>query len=102
MKVRPGDRVTRGQPIAKAGGSGTNGGPHVHFQVMDHLSLLFANGLPFVFDAFAFTGRTPPIAKVLPYFDTLEPIPITTENAGPRRDALPMGRDVVTFSSTKD
>jgi len=25
-------------------------------------------------------------------------VPINTENAGPRRDALPMGRDVVTFT----
>jgi hypothetical protein len=102
VKVRSGDRVTRGQPMAKAGSSGTNGGPHVHFQVMDHLSLSFANGLPFVFDAFVLTGRTPPIAKVLPYFDTLEPIPISTENAGPRRDALPLGGDVVAFPSAKD
>jgi hypothetical protein len=97
VNVRSGDRVTRGQAIAKAGSSGTTGGPHVHFQVMDHASVAFANGLPFVFDAFTLTGRTPPIAQVLPYFDTLEPIPISTENAGPRRDELPMGRDVVTF-----
>lgn len=99
VKVRPGDRVTRGQAIAKAGSSGTTGGPHVHFQVMDHASVSFADGLPFVFDAFTLTGRTPPIAQVLPYFDTLEPIPITTESAGPRQDELPMGRDVVTFQA---
>lgn len=37
------------------------------------------------------------MAKVLPYYDTLEPIRFTTENVGPRRDALPLGRDVVTF-----
>ena len=96
-KVRPGDPVTRGQPIAKAGSSGTTGGPHVHFQVMDRPSLLFADGLPYVFDAFTVTGQTPPLAKALPYYDTLEPIPITTENVGPRRNALPMSRDVVTF-----
>ena len=97
VKVRPGDRVRRGQPMAKAGSSGTTGGPHVHFQVMDHPSLLFADGLPYVFDAFALTGQTPPLAKVLPYYDTLEPIPVTTENVGPRRNALPMSRDIVTF-----
>ncbi len=97
VKVRPGDRVARGQPLAKAGSSGTNGGPHVHFQVMDTPSLLFADGLPYVFDAFVLTGQTPPIAQMLRYFDTLEPVPLTTENAGPRRNALPMSRDVVTF-----
>jgi murein DD-endopeptidase MepM/ murein hydrolase activator NlpD len=97
VKVRPGDRVTRGQPMAKAGSSGTTGGPHLHFQVMDRPSILFADGLPYVFDAFVLTGQTPPLATVLRYYDTLEPIPITTGNVGPRRDALPMGRDVVTF-----
>lgn len=97
VRVRPGDRVTRGQPLAKAGSSGTSGGPHVHFQVMDHPSILFADGLPYVFDAFVLTGQTPPIAQMLRYFDTLDPVPITTGNAGPRRKALPMGRDVVTF-----
>lgn len=97
VAVKPGDRVTRGQQIAKAGSSGTGGGPHLHFQVMDRPSILFADGLPYVFDAFVLTGQTPPLAQVLPYYDTLEPIPITTGNAGPRRDAFPLGGDVVTF-----
>ncbi|MEO8754620.1 MAG: M23 family metallopeptidase [Casimicrobiaceae bacterium] len=97
VKVRPGDQVTRGQPMAKAGSSGTNGGPHVHFQVMDHPSIVFADGLPYVFDAFMLTGRTPPLAQMLRYFDTLEPVPIDTGNAGPRRNVLPMSGDVVTF-----
>lgn len=84
-----GDRVTRGQAIAKAGRSGTGGGPHVHFHVMD--------GLSFEFDAFMLTGRTPPLAQVLPYFDTLAPIPIPISTAitGERRNALPLGGDVV-------
>ena len=100
VKVQSGDRVTRGQPMAKAGSSGTTGGPHLHFQVMDRPSILFADGLPYVFDAFSLTGQTPPLAKVLPYYDSLEPIPVTTENVGPRRNALPMGRDVVEFPAT--
>jgi len=97
VKVRPGDRVTRGQAMAKAGSSGTGGGPHVHFQVMDHLSITRANGLPFEFDAFMLTGRTPPLAQVLPYFDTLQPIPVSTTITGERRNALPLGGDVVSF-----
>jgi len=97
VRVRPGEQVTRGQPIGKAGSSGTNGGPHVHFQVMDRPSLLFADGLPYVFDKFEVMGQTPPLAKVLPYHSTLEPIPVTTGNVGPRRDAFPLSGDVVTF-----
>ena len=99
VTVRPGDRVARGQPMGKAGSSGTGGGPHVHFQVMDRLSVLHANGLPYEFDAFMLTGRTPPLAQVLPYFDTLEPIPISTAVTGERRNALPLGGDVVSFPS---
>jgi murein DD-endopeptidase MepM/ murein hydrolase activator NlpD len=97
VRVRPGDRVTRGQAMATAGSSGTHGGPHVHFQVMDRLSLSYANGLPFEFDAFRLTGRTPPLAQVLPYFDTLEPILVSTAITGERRNALPLGGDVVSF-----
>jgi pimeloyl-ACP methyl ester carboxylesterase len=97
VMVQAGDRVVRGQVIARVGSSGTSGGPHLHFQVTDRPSVLDGNGLPYVFDAFALTGQTPPLAEVLPYYDTLEPIPVTHERTGPRHDELPLGRDVVTF-----
>jgi hypothetical protein len=60
-------------------------------------SILLADGLPYVFDTFVLTGQSPPLAQVLRYYETLEPIPITTGNAGPRRNAFPLGGDVVTF-----
>ena len=97
VRVRAGERVRRGQVSAKAGSSGTTGGPHVHFQVMDAASLLAADGLPYVFDAFVVTGQTPPLAELLPYFDTLAPVPLGTKDVGPRRNALPLGSDVVAF-----
>ena len=50
-----------------------------------------------MFNTFELTGHTPPLADVLKYYDTLEPIPISTGNTGPRRDELPLGGDVVTF-----
>lgn len=97
--VRVGDRVLRGQPIGKAGSSGTGGGPHLHFQVMDAPSILLADGLPYVFESFLLTGQGPPLAEVLDYYDTLEPIPISTLNAGPRKNAFPLASDVLTFPS---
>lgn len=97
VAVRSGDRIKRGTQIGKAGSSGTGGGPHLHMQVTDSPSTLYGDGLPYVFDRFDLTGQTPPIAELLPYFDTLEPVPITKERTGPRRDELPLGQDVVTF-----
>lgn len=99
VSVKGGDSVTTGQRIANVGSSGTTGGPHLHFQVSDRASVVFADGLPYVFNAFELTGQTPPLADVLPYYDTLEPIPITTERTGARRDEFPLGRDVVSFPS---
>jgi murein DD-endopeptidase MepM/ murein hydrolase activator NlpD len=97
VTVRAGQRLKRGQPIAKAGSSGTTGGPHLHFQLVDQPSLLFSDGLPYVFDRFDVSEQTPPLATTLKLYDTLEAVPIDTANAGPRRNAMPLSRDVVTF-----
>ena len=97
ISVHVGDRVAQGHHIADVGSSGTTGGPHLHFQVTDGPSVLVADGLPFAFDSFELTGQTPPLTEVLKYYDTLEPIPLSSNDAGPRRDQLPLGRDVMTF-----
>jgi len=66
--------------------------------VMDRPSILFSDGLPYVFDRFDVSGQTPPLATMIKLFDTLEPVPIDTLNAGPRRNAMPLSGDVVTFT----
>ncbi len=98
VSVEAGDQVMRGQQIARAGSSGTSGGPHLHFQVTDRPSVVVADGLPFLLNTFELSGQTPPLAEVLVFYDTLEPIPISREHVGPRRDEMPLGRDVVAFS----
>ncbi|MFD4371601.1 M23 family metallopeptidase [Streptomyces sp. NPDC058486] len=47
LRVRPGDRVTAGQPLAGCGNSGNSTEPHVHFQLMDAPDLDTARGVPF-------------------------------------------------------
>ena len=56
--VKAGDRVTRGQVIARLGSSGSSSiGPHLHFHVSDASATLAAEGAPFVFRQFTTVGR---------------------------------------------
>ncbi len=57
VTVAPGDRVKRGQMLAKLGNSGNTSGPHLHFHLMEGPSVLGSNGIPYVFDSFAFAGQ---------------------------------------------
>lgn len=58
LRVKAGDRVQRGQVIARLGSSGsTSIGPHLHFHVADANSLLAAEGVPFGFDQFTVFGE---------------------------------------------
>ena len=58
VRVKAGDRVTRGQVIAKLGSSGSSSiGPHLHFHMADAPSTLGAEGVAFVFRQFTQVGR---------------------------------------------
>jgi murein DD-endopeptidase len=58
VRVKPGQRVTRGDVIAKLGSSGSSSiGPHLHFHVADTNSVLGAEGMPFVFRHYTDFGR---------------------------------------------
>lgn len=98
VTVRDGDRVERGQRIGELGNSGSSTGPHLHFHVMDGPSALAADGMPYVFDQFELQGRTPPLDEAIALGEAQEPIPVEPAGAGPREDALPLGRDVVDFT----
>ncbi|WUK16822.1 M23 family metallopeptidase [Kitasatospora sp. NBC_00374] len=103
VRVRPGDRVRRGQVIGNLGNSGSSSGPHLHFQVMDGPSLVDANGLPFVIDAFRVVGRIPPLDEALTAsIDAGNPVPVGPVGRGPRHGELPLGRDVVDFRGPED
>ena len=54
--MRPGDRVAAGQQLVAGGNSGNSTEPHLHFQLMDHPSVLLAAGLPVAFDHYQVAG----------------------------------------------
>ena len=51
LRVKPGDRVRRGQVLGLLGNSGNSDAPHLHFHISDANSLE-SEGLPYVFDSF--------------------------------------------------
>ena len=57
LQVRPGDRVAAGQQLAACGNSGISTEPHLHFQLMDHPSVLLAAGLPLGFGQAGLPGN---------------------------------------------
>lgn len=49
LRVKLGDRVTRGQVIGKLGSSGNSTEPHLHFQLCDAPDALMCTGIPIQF-----------------------------------------------------
>lgn len=52
MRVKPGERVQRGQVLGRVGNSGDARLPHLHFQVSTAPDILTSEGLPFVIDQY--------------------------------------------------
>ncbi|HZB57624.1 MAG TPA: M23 family metallopeptidase [Actinomycetota bacterium] len=56
LRVAKGQRVRAGEQVAACGNSGNSTEPHLHFQLMDHRSILFGAGLPFRLASFEVDG----------------------------------------------
>jgi murein DD-endopeptidase len=59
IKVSKGQRVKKGQVLAKVGFTGQTTGPHLHLHMADTPSPLGAEGLPFAFETFQLSGSYP-------------------------------------------
>jgi murein DD-endopeptidase MepM/ murein hydrolase activator NlpD len=57
LQVASGQPVRAGAQVAECGNSGNSTEPHLHFQLMDHRSVLFAAGLPFRLARFEVDGH---------------------------------------------
>ena len=98
VRVREGQLLRPGQVIGLLGNTGSSTGPHLHFHVMSGPSALDADGLPYAFDRWTLTGRTPPLDDALiEKVNAAQPTPVDRTGSGARRGRLPLGRDVVRF-----
>ncbi|OUJ66931.1 hypothetical protein BXP70_28955 [Hymenobacter crusticola] len=52
VRVKAGDRVRRGQPLARIGNSGDAREPHLHFEVTTSATLLRGEGVPYLIDRY--------------------------------------------------
>lgn len=57
LLVKKGDHVRRGQVLGLLGNTGNTSGPHLHFHLMDGVSVLGSSGLPYVIEGFEVVGE---------------------------------------------
>jgi len=96
VRVRVGQRVRRGQVLARVGNTGPSGGPHLHFQVSDGPQPLASDGLPFVFRRFSLAGEVSNIGQFLTGAANADIRPV--QRPARRRDELPLHGSVVRFA----
>jgi hypothetical protein len=98
IPVTVGQHVKRGQLLGKLGNSGNTTAPHLHFHLMEGVSVLGSNGIPYVIDNFALAGKIP-ADKDPAIADTVEGSwsGDLFPNASPRHGQFPLNLDIVDF-----
>jgi murein DD-endopeptidase MepM/ murein hydrolase activator NlpD len=57
LRVKVGDKITRGQVLGLLGNTGNSSEPHLHFQICSANSELGSEGLPYAFASFEVQGK---------------------------------------------
>ncbi|MDV9043891.1 M23 family metallopeptidase [Stenotrophomonas sp. RAC2] len=91
IKVKPGQRVQRGQALAQLGQSGNSAAPHLHFQLSNKATFEGAEGIPYVFQAFDDFGPESE-AQLFGQGEAWKP-----GMAVPRENQLPLNDIVIAF-----
>ena len=99
VRVRPGDAVKKGAVLGKLGNTGNTSAPHLHFHIMNRPSPMAADGLPYLIDAFDFSGQVDIAA--------FEAAPGITGDWGkgriakpePRKGEFPLNLNIINFAS---
>lgn len=91
--VRAGQRVRRGEVVARLGQTGSAGAPHLHFHLSNLPTFEHSQGLPFVIDAFTLHGQ----GNIEESFDPTRTAGPAATKATLRRNEMPLDGNVVTF-----
>jgi murein DD-endopeptidase MepM/ murein hydrolase activator NlpD len=99
LQVKVGDKVRRGQALAKLGNTGNANASHLHFHVMNGPSVLGNSGIPYVIDSFEYQGQISPeqLATADNYLTGRFFGPGRLATPEPRTDQLPMAWSIVNF-----
>jgi hypothetical protein len=99
VRVKPGDRLSRGQVIGSVGNTGNSTAPHLHFHVMSTPDPLRSNGLPFVFTGFRLDSRVSGPKDELDDIFNGQPVPMQPGFAGrDESNVMPLDLDVMTYA----